>query len=243
MDEPIYLADLSWPAAAQHLAQDDRILMVTGATEQHGRHLPLGSDLRIPLLLAERLSARLGIPIAPPLPYGMSEAHMAFPGTMTLTEDTLRALYLELIQSLYRQGWRRLFVLNGHGGNQSAWHWVARLASKVRPDLRLYLADWWQEQELRDLVRDEIGRNEGHAGIEETALLLVAAPALVALEQAEGRADVDDELWTQEPTEIRRALPSGAIGVAPGEATVGLGERMLARLVESYAALLDGDWR
>lgn len=243
MSEPIFLDRLTWPMVEQQLQADDRILVVTGATEQHGRHLPLGTDRLIPLHLARRLSARLAIPIAPPVPYGMSEAHMAFPGTMTLTEETLKALYLELVQSLYRQGWRRLFVLNGHGGNQPALRWVANLAPRIKPDLRLYVADWWEEPEVRTLVHDEIGRNEGHAGIEETAVLLAAAPDRTDLSQAVGERKVEPGIWTRTPQEIRRALPSGAIGDAPGEATAALGALIVDRLVESYAALLDGEWR
>ena len=88
--QPIYLTDLTWTQTESLLAKDDRLLLVTGATEQHGHHLPLGTDNFIPLTLAERLSARTGIPIAPQLPIGMSESHMAFPGSFTFTTETLK---------------------------------------------------------------------------------------------------------------------------------------------------------
>ena len=165
--QPTYLSDLAWPDVEHLLAQEDRLLLVTGATEQHGRHLPLGTDTFIPWMIAGRLSARTGVPIAPYLPYGMSEAHMAFPGTFTLSEETLRSLYLELLQSAYRQGWRRVFVLNGHGGNRSAWEWAAALAIRIKADLKVYLAHWWTEELVQTFMRGAIGRNEGHAGVEE----------------------------------------------------------------------------
>ncbi len=239
---PVYLADLTWPDVEALLVTDDRLLIVTGATEQHGRHLPLGTDNIIPLTIAARLSARTQVPIAPVINYGMSEAHMAFPGTFTLTEDTLKALYLEVVQSAYRQGWRRIFVLNGHGGNRAAWEWVAALATKIKADLKVYLSHWWTEELVRDFARETVGRNEGHAGLEETAAVLLTRPHLVRLSRAEGQEDISEEIWSQSPEAVRAALPSGAIGLNPAEATADFGEQMVERLVRDYQLLLDGEW-
>jgi creatinine amidohydrolase len=239
---PIYLADLAWPDVEALLAQDNRLILITGATEQHGRHLPLGTDTVIPQHLAARLSTRSGVPIAPPLPFGMSESHMAFPGTFTLTTDTLQTLYLEIIQSAYRQGWRRLFVLNGHGGNRAAWNWASALAMKVKADLRVHVTHWWAEDAVRALAVQAVGRNEGHAGLEETAAMLVSRPHLVKLSEAEGHPDAPDGIWSQPPDEVRATLPLGAIGANPADATADLGEQMLERLTRDYLAILDGAW-
>ncbi|MCB0076253.1 MAG: creatininase family protein [Anaerolineales bacterium] len=243
MSTPVFLTNLTWPQAEALLAEDDRLLLVTGATEQHGHHLPLGTDNAIPLLLAERLSAATGVPIAPTLPIGNSESFMAFPGTLTLSEETTRTLFLELVQSCYRPGWRRLFVLNGHGGNRSAWEWVAALATKIKPDLKLYLTHWWREPFVQELVRERMGRTEGHAGLEETAMMLVAQPELV--QRGDAVADdveaLPDTVWTQ-PDALRHAVPSGAFGIDPSQATAALGEAILQRLLDDYLPLLDGEW-
>ncbi|MDQ4075661.1 MAG: creatininase family protein [Chloroflexota bacterium] len=240
--QPVYLADLTWPDVEALLARDNRLLLVTGATEQHGRHLPLGTDNIIPISIAARLSAQSGVPIAPALNYGMSEHHMAFPGTFTLTEDTLKALYLELLQSAYRQGWRRIFVLNGHGGNRQAWEWTAALATKLKQDLKIYLSHWWSEEIVRDFARETVGRTEGHAGLEETAAVLVTRPHLVQLDKAEGHENVSEDVWSLTPEELRVALPLGAIGQNPAEATADFGAQMIDLLVREYLALLEGDW-
>ncbi len=239
---PVYLADLTWPDVEAHLQRDNRLLLVTGATEQHGHHLPLGTDCIIPSTIAGRLSARTGVPIAPVVNYGYSESHMAFPGTFTLTEETLRALYLELLQSAYRQGWRRFFVLNGHGGNRAAWEWVAALAIKVKPDLKVYLSHWWQEPTVAALTRQTFGRTEGHAGLEESAAVLVTHPHLVHLDNAPGTADVPEQVWQGTPSAIRSAIPSGAVGLNPADATADFGERLIELLVSDYQSLLDGEW-
>jgi creatinine amidohydrolase len=238
----MYLSDMTWPEVEAQIARDDRLILVTGAMEQHGHHLPLGTDNLIPLAIAERLSTVTGVPIAPPVNYGMSEYFMAFPGTFTLSEDTLRALYLELMQSSYRQGWRRLFVVNGHGGNRSAWEWSAALAARVKPDLKIYVSHWWTEESVRDLARERAGRNEGHAGLEETAAALVARPDLVRLNEATGDTQLPADIWSRSPADLRAAWPTGADGLDPSAASVELGEALIVTVVREYTSLLSGAW-
>jgi creatinine amidohydrolase len=239
---PIYLSHLPWTDTEAYLSHDDRLILVTGATEQHGHHLPLGTDTMIPVTLAERLSAATDVPIAPPLPYGMSEAHMAFPGTITLSEEVLQGLYLDVIKSAYRHGWRRLFLINGHGGNRNALNWAVSLACKIKRDLKVYVSHWWTEEVVREVAQKVYGRNEGHAGLEETAGVLVDYASLVKLHEAIGHPDAPDAIWSSSPDVVRAALPSGAIGENPGAATADFGEQMITLLVADYVELVNGSW-
>lgn len=240
---PTYLAQLPWTAVEALLATgEDRLIVITGATEQHGHHLPLGTDTLIPTTLAERLSVATGVAIAPPVPFGMSEAHMAFPGTITLSQEVLQGLYLDVIKSAYRHGWRRLFIINGHGGNRNALNWAVSLACKIKRDLKVYVSHWWTEEVVKAVAQEVYGRNEGHAGLEETAGVLVDHAAWVRLEEAVGHPDAPDEVWNSEPDVVRAALPSGAVGEDPSAATAEFGEQMVARLVEEYIELVNGAW-
>ena len=239
--QPIYLTDLTWPQVERLLAQDDRLILVTGATEQHGHHLPLGTDNFIPRTLAEHLSARTRVPIAPLLPIGMSESHMAFPGSFTFTPETVKGVYLELVQSAYRNGWRRLFVINGHGGNIPMWTWVISLAMKIKKDLKIHATHWWQEDIARQYVYEQVGRNENHAGLEESAAMLVSRPELVQLKEAIGHTNVPEDIWSRSPAEVRVLVPSGAIGASPAQATKEIGEEMLARLIDQYTEFMN-EW-
>lgn len=238
--EPCILTEMTWPQAERLLRMDDRLILVTGATEQHGHHLPLGTDQFIPQMIAQWLSARTGVVVAPVLPLGMSELHMAFPGTLTLTQETLQTVYLELVQSAYRQGWRRFFVLNGHGGNRKAWEWVIALATRVKPDIRFQLTAWWQEPEVHAFSQEVYGRTEGHAGLTETAAGLVFEPDLVRLGAATAAPD-QGFTGEESPEAFRATYPSGAIGERPAEATVTFGKEMIAQLVAKYARLLE-EW-
>lgn len=145
------LADLNWMDVERYLGQDDRILLVLGACEQHG-YLSLLTDVKIPLALADAASERTGVPVAPPLNFGASPYFLAYPGTISLRVTTLLDVVEDMVRSLYRQGFRRMLVLNGHGGNDPA---RARLYEVVNdcPGLQLRWYAWWTSHSVEAVAR------------------------------------------------------------------------------------------
>ncbi len=119
--------DVGWPDLEEFLRTDDRAIVPVGSCEQHGRHLSFATDYLIPTEIARRVSARTRVPVTPPLCFGMSIHHMDFPGSITLSPDTFTAVVRDIVESLHRHGFRRLLILNGHGGN------IATLA--IRPNI------------------------------------------------------------------------------------------------------------
>lgn len=111
------LQDLNWMDVEHYLTQDNRIILVTGATEQHA-YLSLLTDILIPSRIAEAVAQREQILVAPPLNFGISYIFGEFPGTITLSQHTFELVLLEIVESLLHQGFRRFFFMNGHGGNQ-----------------------------------------------------------------------------------------------------------------------------
>jgi hypothetical protein len=121
--------DLNWMQLDEYLERDDRVVLPLGSTEQHA-YLSLETDN----ILAERVSVEaaepLGVPVLPVLPYGLTPTFAAvYPGSPTLRLETYAALLRELLDSLYRQGFRRFLLVNGHGGNTPA----GPLAASGRP--------------------------------------------------------------------------------------------------------------
>ena len=143
--------ELNWFDVASYLEDDDRLILVLGACEQHG-YLSLLTDVKIPLALADAASQMTNVLVAPPQNFGSSPYFLAYPGTLSLRLTTLLDLVEDLVRSAYRQGFRRFLVLNGHGGNDGARGRLFELANQL-PDLRLNWYAWWQSQSVEAVAR------------------------------------------------------------------------------------------
>ncbi|WP_419992570.1 creatininase family protein [Streptomyces boninensis] len=158
------------------LLPDALVLLPVGATEQHGPHLQTGTDTLLATTVVQR-AAQLAattrpLVLAPPLPYGCSDHHLPFGGTLSLSPETMLATLLDIARSLQIDGARRLFIINGHGGNIGPCHSAAAAAS-TRHGLAVAYANYW------DL--SGTGDSPGHAGAFETSAVAslhpLAAPA------------------------------------------------------------------
>jgi len=109
-----WLHELRWPEIEAHLQEDDLVLVPIGATEQHGRHLPLLVDTGWAIAMAEGAARLAGAVVAPPLHYGWSPHHMGYPGSVTLRADTLRQVAVDVGESLIHHGFRRILFVNGN---------------------------------------------------------------------------------------------------------------------------------
>ena len=140
------LEELNWMDVESYLAQDDRIILVLGATEQHG-YLSLLTDVKIPLALADAASASTGVLVAPPLNFGVSPYFATYPGTISLRTSTFLATVEDIVRSLYRVGFRRMFVMNGHSGNSGVRTTLTELANELN-GLRFVWYSWWESHSI-----------------------------------------------------------------------------------------------
>jgi creatinine amidohydrolase len=135
------LEDLNWFDVEAYLKQEDRLILVIGACEQHG-YLSLLTDVKIPLALADAASQKTGVIVAPPVNYGVSPYFLDYPGTLSLRVSTLLDLVEDIFRSAYRQGFRRFLILNGHGGNDPVRSRLYELSNQF-PDVRISWYSWW----------------------------------------------------------------------------------------------------
>jgi creatinine amidohydrolase/Fe(II)-dependent formamide hydrolase-like protein len=127
-----YLGELAWPDVKEFLSKHDTIIIPVGSCEQHGPHLPLDTDAYDAFWLSLRAAKKAGCAlVAPPINYGMSLHHMDFPGTITLTPDTLEAVAYEASISLIKHGFGKIVFENGHGGNTPA---LESAAQRIKTD-------------------------------------------------------------------------------------------------------------
>lgn len=166
-------ADLSRTRLAE-LAPDAVVVLPVGATEQHGPHLPTGTDH----VLVERIAlgaaaavADFPVLVAPTVAMGYSDHHFPYGATISVSADTLRAYLADCCRSLIRCGFTRVFVLNGHGGNVDVVGDVTRVVS-TQTGLPMASGSYWAIawDELTALGAAEHGRLPGHAGAFETSL-------------------------------------------------------------------------
>jgi creatinine amidohydrolase len=122
MAQPILLAQRSWPETRDLLRANEIVLLPVGAHEQHGPGIAMATDTISADGLCRRAAALLGerAAVAPAVPFGVSWHHMHFPGTITLTPETLSTLLVEIVSSLAHHGFPRVAIINGHGGNSAA---------------------------------------------------------------------------------------------------------------------------
>lgn len=142
--------DLNWMDVEQYLQHDDRLMIVLGACEQHA-YLSLLSDVKIPLALADAASHETGVLVAPPLNFGSSPYFLDYPGTLSLRISTLLDVVEDLVRSAYRHGFRRVLILNGHGGNDPARARLYELANQLS-GLRLAWYAWWQAHSVQQVA-------------------------------------------------------------------------------------------
>jgi creatinine amidohydrolase len=197
----VRIRDLNWMQLEAYLAGDDRIVLPVGSTEQHA-YLSLETDNILAELASVEAAEPLGVPVLPVLPYGVT-GFTAYPGSPSLSEPTLIAVVSEVVDSLLGQGFARILVVNGHGGNTDpgkAW-------TESRADEAVVWHELWDGRP--DEIAAEIDPDFDHASWSEnfpwTRLSDVAMPD-------ERKPPV---VWPKDekgPWAVRKALGDGNFG-------------------------------
>jgi creatinine amidohydrolase len=184
------LEDLSWREVKDAMENGyDSVIVAAGATEQHGPHMPLCVDAALGEEITLEIARRTGqMLVAPAVRPGVSEHHMSFPGTITLTEETMEAVLQDYCMSLDRHGFKAIVLMVAHGGNMNAVDAVSKrldgklnarvlgLVNPFEPDLFIDSKEFGNMIDVKS-----IGAHGGHA---ETSLMLAFRPDLVHMEHA-----------------------------------------------------------
>ncbi len=144
------IEDLNWMDVEEYLKHDDRLILVIGACEQHG-YLSLMADIKIPLALADAASTQTGVLVAPPLNFGSSPYFLTYPGTISLRLSTLMDAVDDIVRSAYGQGFKRILVLNGHGGNSGVKARLIELANELA-GLKMQWYAWWMAHRVEEVA-------------------------------------------------------------------------------------------
>ena len=242
-----FLPYLSWTQIAELPDRENTVIVLaTGATEQHGPHLPCAVDTIISSGVVGHALARLPDDVPAfamaPITYGKSEEHLHFPGTMTLSGETLLATMNEIGESVYRAGFRKLLIVNGHGGQPQVMEMSARELRLRHGDFIVVPSFTWRVPNVAGKYLSEREKNLAmHAGHAETAIVMALAPDTVHMERAVANYPPEFPSKLLSPDgrpacawSARDFGPSGIIG-DPLPATPEQGKAILDSLAQSWA--------
>ena len=250
-------ADLSWPELEGLIDEQRLVIVPLGTTEAHGPGLPVDVDAHIVGHVARLVGERTDALVTPTVSYGYSSTWLNYPGTISLRAETLHAVLLDMLESLIGQGFRKLFLLNGHRHNYSVMETVARTAmdrhGREHEELVIATGSYWEiaRADLNRLRRSERG-GMAHSCELETSLELAIRPELVdaeAIAAAERQvaawdvADPQPSVLVWRPW-LRPDRHSGIVGdptLASAESGRAFLEAIVARVAEQVEQLARGE--
>ncbi len=230
---PLLLTDLSWPEVADYLERDQRLILPIGTCEQHGRHLPLGTDSLIAERIACDLSAEFGVLVAPTLAYGVNvDTEQEYAGTGSFRRKTLHRALNDLLAAWEGHGFEEFILITAHFHDPH----LDAVTTVVTEHARARVVDV-HSVDISQFLERESGPE--HAGEAETSLLLYLEPDLVR------RDEIHD--YPLDPAQVRRYLrgrmprpPAGCEGAIgyPSAATPEKGEKIYRHILERIRARL-----
>lgn len=164
---------LNWQEFGRRVPSEcDSVLLPVGTIEAHGV-TPLATDNLIPEHICRQISGDLKALVAPTVPYGITKSLSGFPGSFGVRPETLRAYIEDVVVGLQKVGFRKIAVINGHGGNNAVLK-EAAYAAYEQTGVRVCVVHWWVF--CYDVCREVFGQSGGHAGCDETAMVFAANP-------------------------------------------------------------------
>lgn len=247
VDHDRYLwAELTWPVARARLERTDTALLPVGAIEQHGPHLPLDTDTWDADYFCREVAERCSSPkplVLPPIHYGVSYHHDDFPGTISVSPETLSRLVYEVGMAAARHGVRKLVIVNGHGGNAPTLQFAAQMINR---DAHIFTCVDTGETSDADIERITETPNDVHAGEVETSTSLATRPELVEMDRAAAFVpgfsnrylDFTSENSLEWYAHTARISPSGVMG-DPTKASAEKGREIWRIMIDHMTAFVE----
>ena len=247
----VFLGEMTNPEVEEFLKTGHTVIIPTGATEQHGPHAPLLTDVLVPQEIARRIASRVRAVVAPPINYTLSYPHVGFTGLVHIRIPTFMALIEDLCMAFAASGFKRIIFLNGHYDNTYAIAYAcANAAEKLSKDVKAFPVNYWDGMTAEDVAEWSGLKNGLHANAAETSAILAINPQLVDMDRANvefppfpdytiaNTGAVHTAFFFTSPGSVYWATKSGTWG-DPRQATAEKGERYLEVGVRSTLAVLD----
>jgi creatinine amidohydrolase len=233
----------TWSEVEDYLKRSAGIIVPIGSTEQHGPNGLIGTDAICAEVIARGVGESVTAMVGPTINVGMAQHHLAFPGSITLRPTTLIAFIRDYVASLARNGFRKFYFLNGHGGNtaplSTAFSEIYAEASlggeSSGTPIRCHVRNWWQTASVKSLAAELYGDREGsHATPSEVSVTQYAHPEAIKHRVLEAAASPSRPF--ADAADFRRLHPDGRMGSDPSLATPEHGARFVAAAVADISA-------
>ncbi len=235
-----WLNHLTWPDIEKRIKEVPVALVPVGATEQHGYHLPVGTDVFLAEKLAEKVSDRTGALIYPSINFGYSWVWRDRVGTVSLRQPILQEVIKDVVRSVERYGIRMIIFLNGHEANSATLKYAIReIQDETDVKVAWMFYPGWQ-QVHKEYMESPTWGGMFHACEFETSLMLAAREELVHMERAVQEYPERPPLYGMDNTSIGDLSKSGTYG-NPLVATKEKGEKMMELFADNVAALIRGE--
>ena len=245
------MADMTWSDIEALIKEGSIVIIPTGSTEQHAI-LPLKTDIFIATEIARRAAEKANnktrVVVAPPVPFGYSPEWLEWPGTISLSIETLRNLLMDIVNCLIHHGFRKIVILNGHGSNPPILWQIMTEVNRTK-EARLFISNWY---EMIIDVYDKVIETKGvHAEELETSVIMALGVEVDTKSAPKFNPELsfpkfqrpDFERLYAQPVygwrtgEIRKKNPSGILGDA-SRASSQKGEKILAAAVDRFSEFL-----
>jgi creatinine amidohydrolase len=235
----MHLDRLTWAEVKSEIESGrDTVIVPFGSTEQHGRHMPLGTDAVLGDEFGWALADRLDAFLAPTVRFGCSEHHLAFAGTISLGDETFKLMVRDVVDSLSRHGFKTILLLPTHGGNFKP---MAEAVAEMDPVENVNVLAF---TDLEGLVKTAFkssnvcgvnpAQSGAHSGEWETSLMLAFRPEQVKMDHAaEGFVGELSEIMAKVFDGIQNLDENGVLGY-PRPATARAGEKYFDEMVEYF---------
>jgi len=236
----LHLDRLTWAEVKAEIKNGrDTVIVPFGSTEQHGRHMPLGTDAVLGDEFGWAVAGRLDAFLAPTVRFGCSEHHLSFPGTISLSDETFQRVVLDVVASLSRHGFRRIVLLPTHGGNFKP---LAEAVTEIKPvenikliaftDLEGLVTAAFKSSSSRGVTPAQSG---AHSGEWETSLMLALRPEQVKMDHAaEGFVGELSEIMAKVFDGIQSLDEHGVLG-DPRPATAAAGKKYFEDMADFFS--------
>lgn len=198
MKKNVWLQNLSWEDVKQKtIASQGTIILPIGSTEQHGTHLPVGTDTMVATAIAEAAATKAGVLVAPPLWFGWSPHHLVLPGTISIRAEVLIEVAYDMIESLFTHGFDKFILLNGHRIVNVAWMQIAGERAKRKLGVKVAIFD--PAYMSKEFTADTDWGEVGHAEEIEGSHMWYCYPDLVKMDRAQDNPHRHNPIYHVDP--------------------------------------------